>query len=188
VELDKILASQGVWNQINGLLGGASLDISDRLNFTHNIVEFAGDIILRRADPLIGRKVFEAALLRTPEFPGLLKMAFPVQYAGSIETAEEAFRQQLMQYGGLLWSAPNESSIIDVISNQLATFAVQYLSVRFGHDYSTYQSALIPFAEGAMNASVQICEKAHYMTEVNATALYVAVQLLLHHVTILCFW
>jgi hypothetical protein len=188
VELDKILDAQGIWDQIAWLLGGQQLPVEDRINFTHNIVEFSGDILIRRADPQIGKKIFEAALLRTPEFPGLLKTAFPVQYANMIDTAEEAFRQELMQYGGLLWSAPSEGFILDAVSDQLATFAVQYLSIKFGQDFSSYQPYLVPIAKGAMIAGVQICEDAHYMSEVNATALYVAIQLLLHRVSFFFFW
>jgi hypothetical protein len=187
VELDKIMEAQGVWDQIAGLVGGP-LPIEDRINFTHNIVEFSGDILIRRADPQIGRKIFEAALLRTPEFPALLKLAFPAQYADMIDTAEEAFRQQLMQYGALLWSGPSESFIIHAVSDQLATFAVQYLSAKFEGDFSTHQPALALIAEGAMTAGVQICQNAHYMNEVNATAVYVAMQLLWHRVSILFFW
>jgi hypothetical protein len=39
-----------------------------------------------------------------------------------------------------------------------------------------------------MYASVKICEKAKYMDEVNVTALYVALQLLLHRVSVFSFW
>jgi hypothetical protein len=146
VELDKVLEANGGWDQITGLVG-APLPISDRINFTHNIVEFAGDILIKRADPLIGKKVFEAALVRTPEFPGLLKSAIP-GYAGMIDLAEETFRQQIKDYGLLLWIAPSEDFFIDVVSDQLATFAVQYLYARFGQDYGSYHANLALIAKG----------------------------------------
>jgi len=152
VQLDKVMEAQGVWAQIGALLN-VTLPMSDRINFTHNIVEFAGDILIKRADPLIGKKVFESALLRTPEFPDLLKLAFPAYYTGMIDDAEKAFRQQIQDYGLLLWNAPSEAFFIDAVSDQLATFAIQYLLAK-GLDASGFHLQLYSMAQGAMYASV----------------------------------
>jgi hypothetical protein len=130
----------------------------------------------------------EAALLRTPEFPGLLKLVFPSDYTDLIDDAEKTFRRQIIDYGGLLWSAPSEDFIITTLADQLATFAVQYLSAEYSKDFTPLQPLLVPFADGSLRAGVKICEAAHYMTEVNATALYVVLQLLLHRVSSLLIW
>jgi hypothetical protein len=188
VQLDQVLEANGVWAGFEQDPFNITLGIADRINFTHNIVEFAGDILIRRADPQIGRKIFEAALLRTPEFPGLLKMVFPSPFNDEVEAVEEAFRQQLMQYGLLFWNSHSESFIIDAISNQLAAFAVQYIKAVIGSDFSNYQQNLVPIARGAIIAGVQICEQGHFVNEVNATAVYVAVQLMLHHVSGFFLW
>jgi hypothetical protein len=188
VQLDKILETNGVWAGLGYY--GISLTLSDRMMFTHNIVEYAGDILIKRADPLIGKKIYEAALLRTPEFPELLVKTFPPGHSNDIGRAEEVFRQQMIQYGLLLWNY-NETTVIDVISGQLAGFAIQYLAFVTHQDPSNFSGLVGPltgFAHQAMDAGVQICEKARYMDEVNLTALYVSLQLLLHRVIFIGFW
>lgn len=181
VEMDKILEAQGVWYGLQQ--AGIPLGIPERMMFCHNIVEYAGDIIIKRAVPLIGQKIIDACLLRSPEFPRLLKKAYPAQYRPLIEPAEETFRQQMIQYGGLLLLP--ESTAIQFISQQLAGFAIDYLAFLFGVDplkFEPYRPTLELIANGAMNAGVQLCEAFHYLDEVKVTALYVQCKFMRHQV------
>ncbi len=98
--------------------------------FTHNIVEYAGDIVIKRSDPDIGQKIMEAAMVRTPSFWALLMRAFPRQYKPLIKAAEEAFQRDMIQYGLLLQA--DEETIIAVVSNQLAGFAISTSPSRQG--------------------------------------------------------
>jgi hypothetical protein len=187
VELDKILEAQDVWHGFEQ--AGISLGISERMMYTENVMEYAGDILIKRADPLIGQKIWNAALLRTPEFPGLLKKAFPPQYAAFIEPAEETFRQQMILYGGLLLA--DEETIKVNVANQIAGFAIDYLEYKFQAlpgSFEEYRSTLINISYGAMTVAVQICEQARYMDEVRATIYYVKLQLLLHRISYFWLW
>jgi len=187
IELDKFLDNQGVWAGLAGQ--GIPLGISERMMYTENVVEYAGDILIKRADPLIGQKIMNAALLRTPEFPGLLKRSFPHQYRALIEPAEEMFRQQMILYGGLLLA--DEETIKINVANQIAGFAIDYLEYMFQAppgSYEDYRPMLISVSYGAMTAAVQICENARYMDEVRATIFYVKLQLLLHHISYFWLW
>jgi len=164
-------------------------DIRKKIKRPENIVEYAGDILIKRADPLIGQKIMNAALLRTPEFPGLLKRSFPHQYRALIEPAEEMFRQQMILYGGLLLA--DEETIKINVANQIAGFAIDYLEYMFQAppgSYEDYRPMLISVSYGAMTAAVQICENARYMDEVRATIFYVKLQLLLHHISYFWLW
>ena len=176
VQLDQILDGYGVWAGLAAK--GVPLSIDERMLFTENIVEYAGDILIKRADPLIGQKIMEAAMVRTPSFWALLMRAFPRQYKPLMKAAEEAFQQDMIQYGVLLQA--DEATIIMVVSNQLVGFAIQYLAYKTGMPPAAFDSLrpdLFNVAFLAMNASVLICEGANYMAEVNATASYVAAQL-----------
>ena len=176
VQLDQLLEGYGVWAGLAAK--GVVLTIDERMLFTENIVEYAGDILIKRADPLIGQKIMEAAMVRTPSFWALLMRAFPHQYQPLIKAAEDTFQQDMIQYGVLLQA--DEATIITVVSNQLVGFAIQYLAFKTGLPPAAFDPLrpdLFNVAFLAMNASVLICEGASYMTEVNATASFVAAQL-----------
>ncbi len=146
-----------------------------RLELCHNLIEYAGDFIIKRADPMIGQKLIGAALLRTPQVTSLLKAAFPPEYAPLIDAAEPEYRKMLIQYGLILMTP--EQTAINLLSEQLADLAIAYL----GSDYEAYRSVLVEFGKSALAASVQICQDAGYMDEINLMTLpYVKQQLLLH--------
>ncbi len=67
--------------------------------FTDNIIEYAGDIIIKRADPGIGQKIMEASMVRTPSYWALLMRAFPRQYKPLMKAADETYQQDMIQYG-----------------------------------------------------------------------------------------
>lgn len=183
IELDKILAAQGVWGML-----GLPLTLEDRLMFCHNIVEYAGDILIKRADPLIGQKIINACILRSPEFPSLLKNAFPPEYGSLIGQAEKAFRNQTALYGAILLMP--EKTALNILSDQLAGLAIDYLEFLFdappgSFDYIKPQLATL--AQAAMGIGIELCAGYHYLDEVQLTIGYVETQLAAHHVFYL-FW
>ena len=184
IELDKQLAGAGVWASLEAGLG-ITLSIDERMMFTENVIEFAGDIMVWRADPGIGQKLIDAASVRTPSFWALLHRAFPKAYKPTMKAAEEAFQRDMIQFGALLLT--DESTIKQAISQQMAMFAIQYLAYKMNMDpealYPTLLPVLLPVTTLAVDAAVQICEGADYMAEVDATADFVAAQLESRHLT-----
>ncbi len=156
--------------------------------FCHNIVEYAGDILIKRSDPLIGQKIINACILRSPEFPSLLKNAFPPEYSSLIGQAEKAFRNQTALYGAILLMP--EETAINILSDQLAGLAIDYLEFLFSAPEGSFdylKSQLVNFAQAAMGIAIDLCIAYHYMDEVQLTIGYVETQLAAHHVFYL-FW
>lgn len=179
--LDQALDGAGLWTNLASTLG-FPLPISDRVLFCHNVVEYAGDILILRADPAIGQKIMESAMVRTPSFWALLMRAFPHQYQPILKAAEDAFQQQMIQYGGLLMTQ-NETLIKQVMAVELAAFSIQYLNYKTGGNFTAFQSYLEGAVLGALDASIAICQGAGYMAEVDAAAAYVAAQLQARNIT-----
>jgi hypothetical protein len=180
VQLDKLIESWGVWDYFAE--AGIPLGIPERMMFCHNIVEYAGDIIIKRADPLIGKKIYESCLLRSPEFPELLNAVFPAYY--NVVLAEAAYRDQMAQYGLLL--TMDEDSIVQNVAQQMAEFSIQYLAYITNQnpsDFEPFRDMLVDLSYNSIYAGVEICKAGKYMNEVNLTVLWVRIQLLLHHVT-----
>ena len=93
------------------------------------LVMKAGDVVIRRHDPLIGAKVTLAALLRTPAFNELLEQAIPCEgpgYEHLVRDSELEFRQQTIALG--LVMLQNEQQILATFSDQLAALAPSYLA------------------------------------------------------------
>jgi len=186
--LDAGLAFEGVWTAME-----LEADYATRLMFCHNIIEYAGDLVLKRHDPLIGQKVILACALRTPEFAKLLKDGFDHLYDPLVAAGEPAYRKMLMQYG-LILLLP-EQTAINMLAEQLADLAIDYLAFIRGITAEQLE-ALIPgireqltlFGQGALAAGIQVCEAPpfglpSYMQEVNRVAVpWVKAQLLAHGV------
>jgi hypothetical protein len=178
IKLDQILAGAGVWSTLAA--NGIVLTIDERMMFTENIIEYAGDIIIKRADPGIGQKIMEASMVRTPSFWALLMRAFPRQYKPLMKAAEETYQQDMIQYGGLLLA--DEETIMAVVAQQMAEFSIQYLAYQMGvlpEAFEPFRPQLVNLSALAMDIGVGICASpdAGYMDEVDATAAYVAGQL-----------
>jgi len=104
----------------------------------HIIVENAVDILIVGDDPLIGRKMTSAALLRSPELPLLLVKAYasdlgttfgitPLEASKFIVSGEKEFRKSIILYGQIL--TLDEPTAIRLISEQTADAAVAYLGL-----------------------------------------------------------
>jgi hypothetical protein len=185
--LDAGLAIEGIWTAM-----GFETDYATRLMFCHNIIEYAGDLALKRHDPLIGRNLILACALRTPEFRSLLKAAFPNAYDSMIDAGEPEYRKMLMQYGLILLMP--EQRAINMLAEQLADLAIDYL-IFLGFPpemVEPMKPQLVEFGIGALTASIDICEHADsylgdsfpsYMQELNQVAIpWVKAQLLAHGV------
>ena len=174
--LAQVLNSNIDWTPFEQL--GLSLSDSDKLEFCHNIVEYAGDILIKKADPWIGNKLFMAAVLRTPETTNLLKAAYPLEYHDLINSAEPEFRRQMALLGITLMKPPE--AIISFFAEELAGLSIEYFKALYGQDISAYKDLLILFGKGAIGTSVGLCEALGYMDEVNMTVQWVAEQLASH--------
>ncbi len=186
IELDKLMVENHIWDPIEALIAPNPLEVSDRLMFTHNVIEFAGDLIVNRKDPEIGRTLAESALARTPSFWALVMRALPHNYQPMIKGAEAAFQQQDVDLGSLLMLGNTEDAEIQiwsVLSYQMAGLVVEYLKVKTGEDFSNNLLDLTMFIDGLKDAALQICVDGNYMGEVDATVLAVAGQLDAHNIT-----
>jgi hypothetical protein len=185
IQLDQYLEAAGVWEGLAAPPYNVALSLDERMLFTENIIEYAGDILVMRDDPEIGQKIMDAAMVRTPSFWALLMRALPHSYQPLMKAAEEAFQQSMLQYGALLQT--NEVMVLAVVSQQMAEFAVQYLAFKTGVPASDlspiYMPVLLPISTLAMNEAVHICEISNFMQEVNDTADYVAGQLQAHDIS-----
>jgi hypothetical protein len=167
-------------------------DYATRLMFCHNIIEYAGDLALKRHDPLIGQKIILACALRTPEFPKLLKDGFDHLYDPLVAAGEPEYRKMLMQYGLILLMP--ENTAIAMLADQLADLAVDYL-IFLGlppEMVEPMRPQLVEFGILTLTLSIDICENTPaylgegfptYMEELNSVAIpWVKAQLLAHGV------
>jgi hypothetical protein len=183
--LDAGLAIEGAWEAM-----GFEDDYATRLMFCHNIIEYAGDLVIKRVDPLIGRKLVWACHLRSPQFEKLLEKAFPDVYDEAIEAAEPEYREFLTQYGLILLQP--EGTAIEILAGQLADLAVDYL-IFLGlppEMVEPMRPQLVAFGIASLTFSIDICENADdyigegfptYMQELNqVTVPWVGAQLEAH--------
>jgi len=152
--LDFGLELEGAWEAM-----GFEDDYATRLMFCHNIIEYAGDLALKRHDPLIGRKLVWACHLRTPQFAKLLEEAFPDAYGDLIDAAEPEYREFLTQYGLILLQP--EGIAIEILAGQLADLAIEYLAFIWGippEALEGIREQLTLFGQVSLAAAVEICE------------------------------
>jgi len=173
-QLDFLLDQFGVWQKLADLIG-APVPAEDRMTFCHNVIEYAGDIIIKEADPQIGLKIITACASRSSNFPKVLEEALPGAY--KVASAESKFREQMSLYGGILTLDTSEA--IDLISQQLADLTIEFMKSK-GVDLSPYAGLVKFLCKTAMLAGIQICQGAGYMNEVQATIYFVQSQLAAH--------
>jgi hypothetical protein len=112
---------------------------------THIAVEIAVDMLLKKQDPLLGVKLYEAAALRSPRIPAFLNSsgAIPLGPQG-IVYAEGMFRDVTMNYGMAL-AAPNGLEA-------MALFVSQVAGEIYGANVSPEQAA------GVLQAAMALCQ------------------------------
>lgn len=115
------------------LTGG--LDPAVKMELLRDLVEYAVDILIKRADPAIGAKVMFAGQFRSPEFPVMLSAAYrddvsrllgirPVDAVKLIVEVESVFQQTTIGYGQLL-TLPEDQAVA-AMAQQLALLAAPY--------------------------------------------------------------
>ncbi len=151
------------------------------LEICHDIVEAAGDIILKHADSSVGRRLVELARMPRPEASELLVRAYADDLADFsqttpapmnkekakrfIQAAETDFRSGVIAYGQLL-EGDDETLIANIVEMYKALAASFLGSYGIPVPDDATLGALIT---AALDVSLQICQ-GDYMIEVLATA------------------
>jgi hypothetical protein len=176
---------------LEALLSGADPDLASAIafEFYHNLVEAAVDILVVRLDPMIGKKLASAAILRSPEFPLLLVKAYAKDFADKfnlphpvavkvILASEKEFRKGMVLYGQALMQ--DQDTAIELLAEQMADQAVGYLA---GYGLTGYSAAeLVPIAKGYIEVAMKYCER-DYADEIEATIEFVREGLASHHIS-----
>ncbi len=171
-ELEQLLSD--TFNDI-GLGGEEYYEL--RLELCHNIIETAGDIIIKRVDSKIGSKILFSALFRTSRCPTLLINAIGKEYEELIKQAENEFRKMMILYGQALMQ--DEDTAIGLLAEQMANLAEEYLKGKGIELPSGIE--LKSLIEDALRVAISVI-KDDYMKEVEATIKYIKVNLWKHRV------
>lgn len=155
---------------------------TEAIDLWHNLVEVAGDIVIWRNDPNIGKKIKASALLRSPQFPGLLVKAYAAElntnYLTEITTMgfgnaqeflfymEDQFRLVMFGYGHAL-DNNSEEEIIDAF----VALAIQYYEL---------PPAATPEAIKQLLEISLLYIQGDYMREINRTKYFTVIELLAH--------
>jgi len=168
-----------------------ALDLPDSLalEVSHNFIENGIDILIKRLDPNIGKKIALSALYRNHKIPLFLVRTYAEDfsaYAGIsypeaaylITTAEKEFRESMILYGQALMQ--DEETAVELISEQTADIAESFLGV-YGITLPEGID-LMPIIIFAIQQSIEICS-GDYADEIEATVYHVDQQLGAHGVT-----
>lgn len=150
------------------------------LEICHDIVEAAGDVILKRYDPTVGRKLTAMALRPRANIQNLMVRAYARDLAGFSRTTpfpltisqaaqviagvETEFRTMTIGYGCLL--SGDDETLIDNIIDQYKGLAGAFLNV-YGLPVPD-DATLTALISGGLEVALQLCQ-GDYMTEVLAT-------------------
>ncbi|MBT0664586.1 hypothetical protein KI809_09770 [Geobacter pelophilus] len=185
--VDKAHLLKGVLIQVPEL---AALNLPDPvlLEMSHSMVEYGIDILVKKLEPQIGKKVAAAAIFRSPEFAMLLNS----EYAGELATTfgiskkeatdfiigtESDFRHLTLQYGIAL--SNNEEAAVQILAEQLSSFAAAFLRA-YGVTLPDGVN-LTPLAAFGIQQAMALCA-ADFAAELAATRNFTRKQLVLHGV------
>ena len=171
------------WAYIEGLIGGGALDPAVKLELCHNIVEAAGDIVLKRYYPQLGKNLVAAGSRSDKRFRALFLKAYLPGFTALVGNEAEArtillnwesyFRtSQVVGYGLLL--QPDEVTVIDNIAAQFNILVGGYLASKgitlpAGTD-------LTDVIQAALGGAIALIEN-DYMLEVDATVNYLRAEM-----------
>lgn len=179
-----LYANSEDYRNLEGL--GITYDIY--IELCHEMVEAAGDVLIARFQPNIGKIIVKAALRPAGDLQNLLVRAYVddfVVFAESVglpltvgeatalfQQAEQSFRQSMLAYGTLLQE--DEATIISLMTDNYNGMVQAYLaalgiSLPPGTDVS-------PLIQTAINVSLSLMA-GDYKKEILATKNYVAAQL-----------
>ena len=154
---------------------GLPLEPEDLLEVCHNFIEPAVDILMKRVDPVIGKKIMAAALLRTNAFPDMLVEVYAEGLSGetgmnfndaaqAIRAAEKDFRKTTILYGMAL--SQSEETAVRLLAEQLASVAAAYLRM-LGYPIPV-DADLTPLAVVGIQQGIELC-KNDFKAEIAAT-------------------
>ncbi|MEN6374163.1 MAG: hypothetical protein ABFD75_05175 [Smithella sp.] len=176
--IDKAAA---LWNilKLQPEIQSLNLDEATGLLVSHNIIEFAIDIMVVYEMPngyTIGKKLINSALLRSPEFPVLLVKAYAdglastfgmsrLEAANMIISTERDFRRTTLIYGqGLIQKSENEA--INYVASLLAQLSSEVYNI-------TVDPGVVA---GAILGAQDLCRN-DYVGAINGTSKFVKKQL-----------
>lgn len=136
-----------------------------RLELCHNLVEAAGDLIIKKVDPRIGEDIIAAAVIRDRSFQNLLISALNnPDYNQTIRENEALFRRSMIQYGAVLMQP--EFRAAKGLAESLAEIGVAFVKQAAGIDVPAEQATKI--AEYGLRKSIQLCAS-DYLGEIRKT-------------------
>ncbi len=164
---------------------GTTLDDAIKIELCHNIVEAAGDIVLKRFYPQLGKNLVAAGSRSDKRFKNLFLKAYLPGLAAFIGNedaartillnAESYFRTgQVVMYGMLLQQ--DETSVIDGITAQFNSLVGLYLESKGITPPITGWPDLTFVIQAALAGAISLIES-DYMLEVNATVNYVGAEM-----------
>jgi hypothetical protein len=139
--------AEDLWDILEPQLAGQGIDDLTGLSISHNIIEFAIDIMVAyemHGGIGIGKKVIESALLRSPGFPVLLVKAYAeglsstfhmshLEATKMITSGERDFRKTILIYGqGLVQK--NESDAINYVASLLVQLGSEIYGITVDQD------------------------------------------------------
>jgi hypothetical protein len=136
------------------------------MEISHNLVEGAGDVVIRRYDAELGLKVITSSLFRSPACPNLLIRAIGEYYRDMVTNAEREFRKTMILYGAA-FLPQNEEEIVLALSQQMAELGKAYLA-SIPIELPLSDEELLDLIVYLMDKAIQLIE-GDYMAEIEAT-------------------
>ena len=175
-ELIDYFDAQGVWADLEIPLDPTSdpWSFTPAELFCQFLVMKAGDVVIKRNDPMIGTKMAMAAMMRAPEFNKVLVDAISCVDSELVSSAEREFRNQTMLLGFMLMQ--NEKIYLNTIANRMSALAPDFLQAA-GISYTPEKQAIIDqlVSEGLKQALFLIEDD--YMVEIDAVVEYLRVKM-----------
>jgi hypothetical protein len=153
------------------------------LAISHELVEDGVDLLVKRLDPSIGRKLKSSAFFRTSDFPVYLVKAYAKDFTEEfgissheatkfIIAAEREFRKRMMMYGEAL--TQDDATAIQLIAEMTANIAVSFLAANgLSLPPGVEIEDIVPLIEFAIGQSMVICAN-DFVGEIEATIDFVS--------------
>jgi hypothetical protein len=181
-----VLGLNDYWAGIEALIG--PIDYSIKLELCHNIVEAAGDVILRKFYPQLGKNLVAAGSRSDKRFrnlfvkaylPDLMTM-FPLLSediaTGMLLSAESAFRSLQVKAYGFVLNTLDDTALVDWIAEQFDDMLGDYLISRKVIPPGSVLPDMTPVIQAALGGAIALIEN-DYMLEVDATVNYLRAEM-----------
>ncbi len=150
------------------------------LEIVHELVENGVDILMKRADSMIGQKIISSAILRSPQFPRLLAKAYADDVSALagishekakrfIFSEESRFRKSIVLYGQVL--TLEEAAAIRLLSEQTADIAEDFLAL-YGIQLPIAKEQVLELVIAYTQLAMSLCE-GDYLQEISETVAHV---------------